>query len=1312
MIRRGLRIAVVAFALLVVVVLAVAVVVWQTRRPALAVRLESLVQSYLIDNDSTRIEIGGVSGNPLGALKLHDVSLLVRDGSKWKTFLTAASVEVDFSLTKLSRRGVELEAVAVESPLVSVERGESGKHLWPHFKEKGSRTGPGFTIYVKHLGLRRGLFKIDRRKDDILFSDIDLETSLKRDTSGVIALNGLTASFTTLPWDYRVDKLGGNVFLEGSSVGSDSLGVVTPSSSYAVKGRYAFGEKRDVALELLIDTLSLKEMRRFEQLGFLPSEGALSGRADVTKKDKGPTKIDCGLAGAYGKHPVESLEASAELGRGRWQTGFRLLSGGSVVEGTFSSGPDTLQICAVDFKGFNPGDWPELFGQEKIPHGSLDGGFRFAGKSLTSDERRGEFEVALDGGNYAGFSFLRANGKGEFDGQGGLTFPGVTVQGAGYTANVEGAVGAKGAIHFDFDGTVKKLAEFSWVRGSFDLAGNLTVSGKLDGDGEKLLLDAAVYGPLAGTSPRIVSGTMRAGSVKGQLWPAVSLETSTGFAPASLFGVAVDSVEARAMILEGTEGAGGAGGAEPSVGTAARPDKMLITATFKAFKADTTLAADASVRVGSGTAQTAVTKLAVDAGGTRWTNPNPFRLDWEKGTLSVSELRLTSQAGSLSLEGSFEPEAKRSSGTLEVDLAEVSTVAGRFAPVTGKLKGRIEAGQDKGATTLDVSFEWRDGSLSGRRFDGLSFSAAADAGQIDVRQVVLEKGRGRVDGSGKLTLPSGLVGLADTLSARRSLPSGTSADFDLNVRGFELGGLADWHPSLDSLGGTLDGTIHVEGPLEEPRIGIVAAGRDVHIRQYEVSGVDAAAGLAGGVCTISRLELTERNAKGTVGGSFPLNVDLCRGRVGVPDGPLNLDVQLSESDFAVASLFIKQIASASGLIQGSVKMRGTVKDPDMDGAFQITNATLRLAGREEVLEHLDAEVKLDEKAVQLVRFSATQGQDGELDGSGRIQIGQPMRGQYSFALKGRKITVGDPEDMAMKFDCDLVISSVEVPEEGTLPKITGRIDLRQGIVAREFSGDVASGGGAKWLCDVELEVPNNLWLKNINTEVELAGSLTARKETGGMILLGTLTILRGKYYVFDNEFRIVSGTLDFKDVGRIDPELNIQAQTTASGREILLTLTGKLSEPNIQFTSADENLTQTDVLRLLTLGKYVEGTPGQTTETGLVPGVTGTVGNYFLRQIERRLARELKWVDSIELGGSLEGGGSLTELRWGLGKYVTPELYLRYSQGLVRPGGRDVSIEYRLSKLLFLRGGVASKDRLTGRDKDEYTLDLRLKYEY
>ncbi len=1313
MIRRGIRIAVIALALLVVLALAAAVVVWQTRRPALAARLEELAQNAIIDNDSTRIDIGNVSGNPLGSLKLHDVSILVRDGQVWRTFMTARSVKVDFSVSKVSRRGVELDAVDVERPVLSLERGQSGRHLWPHFKKKGARGGPGFTVAIKHLSLRKGLFKVDRRKDDLLFSDIDLVTSLKRDTSGVIALNGMTASFGTLPWEYTVEKMQGGLSFRGSSVGSDSLWVGTPSSSYSVRGRYAFGKEKKIDLEVFVDRLSLEEMRRFETLSFLPDEGELAGRVSVARTGKGPTTVDCGLSGAYGKHPMESLEVSAELGHNRWHSGFRLLSGGAVLEGSFKAEPESLQECAVDFKGFDPGDWPELFGQEKIPHGSLDGAFRFAGKSLTSPRRRGEFDVILDGGNYAGFSFLHAGVTGEFDGQGGLAFPGMEFQGAGYSATVTGSVAASGAMEFDFDGLVKNLAEFSWVRNRFDLSGNLRVNGRLEGDREKLLLDAALYGPLVGTTPGIVNGLMTAGAVKGQLWPVLVLGTSATFTPGSLFGFSVDSLEARAVLLQGGGKAGGPQlpGLEALNAQAGRPDDMLIMANIHALRGDTSLAAEASLRVSEGATQADVTELAVSAGGTRWTSPGPFRLDWEQGRLRVSGLRLASEQGSLSFEGSLEPGARKAAGRLEADLAEVSTVTGRFAPVRGKLVGRLEAEREAGSTRLAAELDWKDASLSGRKFDSISLSAVADDKEVYIKALKLTKGEGKVDVSGKFVLPSGLAGLADTLSARHSLPAGTSAALELGIEDLELGELADWHPSLDSLGGKFNGSVRVEGALEEPRISVVAAGTDVRIKEYEVSGIEAEASLAGGVCTVSRLELAERNAKGSVQGSFPLHVDLCRGRVSMPDGALDLDVRLSESDFAVASLFIKQIASSSGLIQGSVKMAGTVKDPIMDGAFRITNATLRLAGREEVFEHLDAEVRLDEKAVELVRFSATQGEEGRLDGSGRIHIGQPRRGEYSFVVRGKKITFGDPEDMAMKFDCDLVISSVEAADGGTLPIITGRIDVRQGIIAREFTSGVSAGGESRWLCDVELEVPNNLWLKNIDAEIELAGSLTARKDTGGMILLGTLRILRGKYYVFDNEFRIVSGSLEFKDVGRIDPELSIEARTSASGREILLSLTGKLSEPNIKFTCEDENLTQAEVLRLLTLGKYVEAS-GQTTETGLVPGVTGSVGNYFLRQIERRLARELKWVDSIELGGSLEGGGSLNELRWGLGKYVTPGIYLRYSQGLVKTSERDVSIEYRLSELLFLRGGVISKDRLTGKDRDEYTLDLRLKYEY
>lgn len=1308
MVRRIAKTIGVVAAVLVVVAIVAAVVVWQTRGPALARKFGQLAQEYLVANDSTRIEISDVSGNPLGSLRLHGVRLMVRDGKEWKRFLSSSAVDLEFDVSKMSRAGVEFRSVRVSEPQFRLLRGRDGGFLLPHFGKKGRKGGPKFHVRIDDLSVEDGDFSIERGGEDVVFSRINVSTLLRRTDEGIV-LDSLRASFELQPWEYRVEGLSGGLVVRGDAVRTDSLAVRTPASSFVVRGLYPYKEADSLNLEFLSERFSIPELRAFESLSFLPDSGQVAGEARVEKEGSGPTRVLTKLQGQYGRHPIKSLDATTELGKGQWRSEFRLLSAGSTVEGSFASGPGTLQECAVDFRNFDPGEWQEIFGQKELPHGSLDGAFRFSGSSLTSPAREGPFEVALDPGHYAGFAFSSARASGSFDGHGRLLLPAVRFSGNGYEATASGSVELGGAIDFNFESSVSGLTDFSWVTGRFDLTGNVSATGRLSSDGNRMVLNARLAGPLGGTVPRSVSGLIKEGRVAGEVWPSLSLDTEALLSPAAVLGYELDSLRVRAVV---TEPGPAPAGTVLSSGEDCSDVKAVIASGVQAARADSLLDVEASVIVCEGETLVKATRLVLDTGRSTWTSDKHFSLVWRERRLGVRDFELSSVDGRFAFDGTYEPETGGVAGEVELSLEEVSAVLAGYLPFGGRLDGRATFELDREAARVEAEVDWEEASVSGRRLGNVSFGFGSKGDEISIGKLRLTERTGAVEASGRLVVAGGLRALADTLSADRAMPAGTSAELTIRLDGFELSQLRDWHDSMAVVGGSLAGTVGVTGSLENPTVELDLTGTDLRIKEYEVSRADVRARLQNGTCALSQVGLTERGARGTCEGSFPLTLNLAKGRVSVPDGPLDIRVSLPESDFSVASLFIRQIASSSGLMVGQARIGGTVKNPTLDGAFDIREATLRLAGREEVLEHLNAHVTLDETEVELVDFAAAQGEKGRIDGSGRIYLGGDNRGHYSFSLRGKRVTYGDPEDMAMVFDCDLVVASVDVKDRGTIPKITGSINVRQGIIAREFESGIGSGEEAMWFCDVQIEVPNNLWLKNINAEIELGGSLTARKDLSGLILLGTLRILRGKYYVFDNEFRIVSGSLEFKDVGRIDPELNIEAETSASGRKIFLSLSGKLSEPAIRLSCDDANLNQTDILRLLTLGKYVDASTGETTNGGFMPGVTGSVGNYFLRQIERRLAREVKWVDSIELGGSLEGGASLSELRWGLGKYITPALYFRYSQGLVRTSERDVSIEYRLSELLFLRGGVVSRDRLAGRDRDEYSLDLRLKYEY
>ncbi|MFH0779203.1 MAG: translocation/assembly module TamB domain-containing protein [Candidatus Eisenbacteria bacterium] len=1308
MATRVIKIVLVVLLLMLAVLVLTSVVFWRTQGPIVAKRIEDAVQRFVISNDSTRIEIENISGNPFGSVTLHGVRLLTRDGDGWKSFVRARKVSARFRVSDLARKRLVLQSVVVEQPVLSIVRGARGDYLWPRFgSDAGRKRSKGkLALHIEELILKEGSVDIDRRHEDLRFEEIDLHTGVRSDSSG-FRLTGFSLSCSVLPWSYVLSKCQGDLQIVGGKLLLEQVEVRTPKSSYAVDGFVALRDPVEVSLVGQLHSLSLAEMKGLDFLSFLPEDGTVEGTLKVTKVAGGTTEVVSSVSGTYGPHRLDSVTARTRVARGRWGTDFRLSSDGSVLDGVFDSAGDSLQECRVDFEDFDPGGWADVFGQERIPHGLVSGGFRFAGRGLTSPSREGRLEISLDPGQYAGVSFVKADMVGAFDGHGTLNLTDLEVEGTRYAAKASGHLGAEGGLEIRFDFSVLGLEEFPGVSDALKLESDLQGTGTLLRSGEKLTIDGTFRGRLESMTPSLVSGEVAIGRLSGELWPEVSLQTGATLCPARVGGVVFDSLMVEAGVFEQGEGSTVTGRGGRVVETVL----AYVNGNARAVRSDTSITAAGVVAVSKDGVGVSLDALELSLGQKTWKNEQAVDMFWQDGRLRLEGVRLSSAGEGVQFDGVIGAEERSVSGKLTLSSLDLRDALGAVWPVAGRLNARLDFGGQGDEQVVEAEVEWLDASVAGRGVDRVSLSGRLRGSELAVNRLTVTKGGGVLTGSGRIGGPCELKCVIDSLMSGRRLPEGIMTELDFSTEGLAMERFSGWHPALAGVGGIVDSKLRISGTLERPDVRVSLDAYDLRLREYEVERLHVEGQVSEQVCNVTKLEVNERNAKGEASGFLPMSVNLCVGSVSFPDGPVRFRMKLSESDFSVASLFLRHVASSSGVIVGDAELTGTLRNPVLNGSFNLTNGTLRLAGRNEVLKNLQGHVVLNEKAVELVRFSANL-DEGRIEGGGRIVLSEGERGHYNFTLKGRKVSFGDPEDIALKFDCNLEVSSVELKEMGIFPKISGRIDVKQGLIAREFQASASPQPEQRWLCDIEVDVPNNLWLKNINAEIELAGSVRARKDISGLVLLGSLRILRGKYYIFDNEFRIISGNMEFQNVEHIDPEMNIEAETNASGRRITLALSGKLSEPNIVFSSEDPNLSQADILHLLTVGKYVYAEPSGSQDGGLMPGVTGSVGNYFLRQIERRVARELRWIDSIELGSGIEGGGSLGELRWGVGKYVTPELFLRYSQGFSRSSERDVSIEYRLSQFLFLRGTIVSRDRLTGREKDEYNLDLRLKYEY
>ena len=94
------------------------------------------------------------------------------------------------------------------------------------------------------------------------------------------------------------------------------------------------------------------------------------------------------------------------------------------------------------------------------------------------------------------------------------------------------------------------------------------------------------------------------------------------------------------------------------------------------------------------------------------------------------------------------------------------------------------------------------------------------------------------------------------------------------------------------------------------------------------------------------------------------------------------------------------------------------------------------------------------------------------------------------------------------------------------------------------------------------------------------------------------------------------------------------------------------------------------------------------------------------------------FIDTIDLRSGAnapsasQSGGSPISLV-GVGKYVTPDFYLKYSRDFSGAGEEQINADYRVTRFLLLKGQQIRRQTTPSHlPTQEYNLDLKVRLEY
>jgi hypothetical protein len=385
-------------------------------------------------------------------------------------------------------------------------------------------------------------------------------------------------------------------------------------------------------------------------------------------------------------------------------------------------------------------------------------------------------------------------------------------------------------------------------------------------------------------------------------------------------------------------------------------------------------------------------------------------------------------------------------------------------------------------------------------------------------------------------------------------------------------------------------------------------------------------------------------------------------------------------------------AVLTGRLTLDLAASGTLETPALSGTLRIENGKYRLAGLTQILDDIDGVVSFHGSRAEIDGIRARVG-GGDLFAAGSVNLQGLKLANFRLTIQARHVSLRYPEDMRLVVDADLVATGVP---GGNV--VRGEVTLLRGTYSRDFevtlagllersrpSGAIASREPWKEETALEVRIVSAAALEVRNNVARLAAEvdLVVRGTVAQPILLGQILLDEGGRITFRGvQYEIESGTITFANTARIAPIIDLRARAEVKGYDLVVNLVGTWPRIQSNFTS-DPPLSDDAVIGLLLTGaEPSQRTAGDTTQS-LVSAAGGIVAGAVAGGLTRPTQRLFR-LDRFQID-PVFSGSQLTDIRSTVGKQITPEVLVTYSQSLNSDKESVVQLEWRLGQSITLQ---------------------------
>lgn len=433
------------------------------------------------------------------------------------------------------------------------------------------------------------------------------------------------------------------------------------------------------------------------------------------------------------------------------------------------------------------------------------------------------------------------------------------------------------------------------------------------------------------------------------------------------------------------------------------------------------------------------------------------------------------------------------------------------------------------------------------------------------------------------------------------------------------------------------------------------------------------------------------------------------GRGTISRDSLICNARIEQMDLSLLQPFLADLKNLSGRLNTEITLSGSPQNPQVDGQLQVRELALQPPWLNAPISRGVIKIGFNRDQVNIDSLSIRIN-GGTVFASGNFAHHRGALSDANLQVRINDLKITRPKEAVA------LIRSVQLDyrKENSYYILDGDIVLGQTRMLVNFKPQSLLPLAQKierprqelpsffqqTRMNVRLRESKDIWIDNnlarLRLHTELGFTGTPEKPN----LTGRVAVKEGYVLYLDRKFQIKQGVMDFVDPDRLNPIIDLKAETTIRSYRtetwqpyaITLTVVGPLDQVQVELTS-EPSLDKSDIITLLTLGRTREQLSDREARGNVLLERAKDLSSQKLTGYTERKIGSLLGLEQVTIEGDLFRFDKSWGPRLVASKKISKRMDVTYTTTVGYINDQSIQLDYRLSKNLSLESQTDQRGR-------------------